>query len=221
MTDLVDQMFPPINKKWAPEYTDLTYWKIPVPEYPLPDLTPPSPTLSAQSETLNQSTLAKIRNFRLIGGSRPNSISSPNELFDGLNSSQDGNNTGLSNDPDGEAESRQMSSFERLVSGLRGSVSPSPTLSHTAESDSESDVDAPQGGRRLRRRSMASMPGSLDGMHFGIDDEHSDEHSDENEDERDKESGEEYEDEEGEIDEDLTMDEDLLAATEMKKIPFL
>lgn len=220
MTDLVDQMFPPINKKWAPEYTDLTYWKIPVPEYPLPGLAPPSPTLSAQSETSNKGTLAKIRNFRLIGSSRANSSSSPpNELVSGFNSSQDSNNTGLSDDPDRETELRQMSSFERLVNGLRRSVSPSSTSSHAADSDSESDVDVSQDGRRSRRRSMTSMPGSLDDMHFGIDDDHGDDVEDENE--GDKECEEEYEDEEGEIDEDLTMDEDLLAATEMKKIPFL
>ncbi|KAM6496107.1 LNS2 (Lipin/Ned1/Smp2) domain containing protein [Amanita muscaria] len=29
MTDLVDQMFPPINKKWMPEYTDFNYWRTP------------------------------------------------------------------------------------------------------------------------------------------------------------------------------------------------
>ncbi|EEB86661.1 hypothetical protein MPER_16304, partial [Moniliophthora perniciosa FA553] len=27
---LVDQMFPPINRKWAPEFTDFNYWKMPV-----------------------------------------------------------------------------------------------------------------------------------------------------------------------------------------------
>ncbi|KIY46600.1 LNS2-domain-containing protein, partial [Fistulina hepatica ATCC 64428] len=30
MTDLVDQMFPPINRKWAPEYTDFKYWRPPM-----------------------------------------------------------------------------------------------------------------------------------------------------------------------------------------------
>lgn len=220
MTDLVDQMFPPINKKWAPEYTDLTYWKTPVPDYLPPDLAPPSPTLSALSETSNQSTLAKIRNFRLIGGSRANSLSSPpNELANNVNSSQGGNNAGLINDPERENELRQMSSFERLVSGLRRSVSPSSTSSHAAESDSESDDDVPRDGRRPRRRSMSSMPGSLDDMQFTFDDDQGEDEEDEDED--DKESEGEYEHEEGEMDEDLTMDEDLLAATEMKKIPFL
>ncbi|KDQ29727.1 hypothetical protein PLEOSDRAFT_1009219, partial [Pleurotus ostreatus PC15] len=30
MTDLVDQMFPPIHRKWAAEYTDFNYWKVPI-----------------------------------------------------------------------------------------------------------------------------------------------------------------------------------------------
>lgn len=40
MTDLVDQTFPPIHRKWTPEFTDFNYWKIPLQEYALPDLSP-------------------------------------------------------------------------------------------------------------------------------------------------------------------------------------
>ena len=45
MTDLIDQMFPPINRKWASEDTDFNYWK---PQYrPLPyRLSPPLPALT-------------------------------------------------------------------------------------------------------------------------------------------------------------------------------
>ncbi|KAF9450644.1 LNS2-domain-containing protein [Macrolepiota fuliginosa MF-IS2] len=227
MTDLVDQMFPPIHKKWAPEYTDFNYWKIPVPDYPLPDLTPPSPTLSARSDTSNQSRLAKLRNFRLMS-SRANSISGiPNEVVN-ENSSRHGNgsNSELNRDP----ELRQMSSFGKLVSGLRRSVSPgaASTSSYAADSDSESDVE--QGpGRRSRRRSMTSMPGSLDDIHFGMEDDEEEvhwegnaggEHADE---EAYKDEDAEYDDEvyDGEVDEEMAIDEDLWAATEMKKIPFL
>ncbi|KAJ3569096.1 hypothetical protein NP233_g5276 [Leucocoprinus birnbaumii] len=119
MTDLVDQMFPPIHKKWAPEYTDFNYWKIPVPDYPLPELTPPSPTLSARSDTSNQSTLAKLRNFRLMG-SRANSLTSPpNEPIEEHPSQKANGHLGeVNRDPD----LRQMSSFERIVSGLRRSI---------------------------------------------------------------------------------------------------
>ncbi|KZO98164.1 LNS2-domain-containing protein, partial [Calocera viscosa TUFC12733] len=30
MTDLVDQMFPPVHRKWAQEFTDLNYWRTPM-----------------------------------------------------------------------------------------------------------------------------------------------------------------------------------------------
>lgn len=43
MTDLVDQTFPPIHRKWTPEFTDFNYWKIPLQEYALPDLAPSHP----------------------------------------------------------------------------------------------------------------------------------------------------------------------------------
>lgn len=51
MTDLVDQMFPPINRKSAPEYTDFNYWRAPLPSVDLPDFAPPSPALSARSDS--------------------------------------------------------------------------------------------------------------------------------------------------------------------------
>ena len=51
MNDLVDQMFPPINRHATPEYTDFNFWRAPMPLVDLPDLTPPSPTLSARSDS--------------------------------------------------------------------------------------------------------------------------------------------------------------------------
>ncbi|KAK4702536.1 phosphatidate phosphatase LPIN, partial [Phenoliferia sp. Uapishka_3] len=50
MTDLVDQMFPPINRKTAPDFTDFNFWRAPVMQFDLPDLSPPSPALSARSD---------------------------------------------------------------------------------------------------------------------------------------------------------------------------
>ncbi|SCZ91362.1 BZ3500_MvSof-1268-A1-R1_Chr1-2g01360 [Microbotryum saponariae] len=49
MTDLVDQMFPPINRKTQPDFTDFNYWRTPMATIDLPDLSPPSPALSARS----------------------------------------------------------------------------------------------------------------------------------------------------------------------------
>ncbi|KAG8973032.1 hypothetical protein FRC05_009147, partial [Tulasnella sp. 425] len=53
MTDLVDQIFPPVHKKWATEFTDFNYWRDPLPDVDLPDLDPPSlsPALSAVTDT--------------------------------------------------------------------------------------------------------------------------------------------------------------------------
>lgn len=45
-------MFPPINRKTAPDYTDFSFWRAPVTtHYELPDLSPPSPALSARSDS--------------------------------------------------------------------------------------------------------------------------------------------------------------------------
>lgn len=49
MTDLVDQMFPPVHRSVSPQFTDLNYWRAPIDDFDLPDLTPPSPALSARS----------------------------------------------------------------------------------------------------------------------------------------------------------------------------
>lgn len=49
MTDLVDQMFPPVNREAHPEFSDFNYWRPPLPKVDLPDFSPPSPPTSAQS----------------------------------------------------------------------------------------------------------------------------------------------------------------------------
>ncbi|TKA53096.1 hypothetical protein B0A53_03976 [Rhodotorula sp. CCFEE 5036] len=52
MTDLVDQMFPPITRKIVPDFSDFNYWRAPLPSIDLdiPELAPPSPALSARSD---------------------------------------------------------------------------------------------------------------------------------------------------------------------------
>lgn len=222
MTDLVDQMFPPINRKWAPEYTDFNYWKTPLPDIPLPDLSPPSPALSARSDTSNQSTLARLRNFSLVS-SRPSSrYSLPPPATDSAAK------RGVYGK---ESHLRQMSSLERLSSTLAsltqssstasspGTVTPTSEDSESEDEGEGNDIEhgvAKQRGRRRRRRSMSSMPGSLPGsssssdeeVHFGVD-----------EDGHEEEYGYEGEDEEEAAEE--TFDEDLLATGEMESVPFL
>lgn len=242
MTDLVDQMFPPIHRKWAPEFTDFNYWKNPVQDFPLPDLSPPSPALSARSDTSNQSTLARIRNFSLGGGRTSNAAKRqtlPAQAVDGHRSSH----------------LRQMSSFERLGSTLaafttssssidipngpthahRRSLSPASRSSMSltyADSGSEDEVsgDTTDPDRKSRRpgrtraKSITSMPGSLDDdMHFGMDDDDASE-TEEHEDAMDGEDGYGYEGGgEGEEEHDMedAFDEDFFATGEMKNVPFL
>ncbi|KAF9006636.1 Lipin/Ned1/Smp2-domain-containing protein [Cyathus striatus] len=218
MTDLVDQMFPPIHRKWTPEFTDFNYWKAPIQDFPLPDLSPPSPALSARSDTSNQSTFARLRNFSLVG-SRQSSMSIP---VDNLNSNEGGVYR--------SSHLRQLSSLEKLsttlgfmstVNDIRRSVSPDSRSSSYADSDDEdseelsSDVDGRK-RRRERRRSMTSMPGSLDDMNFDDLEEEEGEHECE-------EEVEVHEDEP--IDEEAAaeeaFDEDFAAAGEMQNVPFI
>lgn len=128
---------------------------------------------------------------------------------------------------------RQMSSFEKLSSTLafmtgsisngdnsRRSASPELSSSYAGSDDedgdeSELDVDGNSRPKRLRRRSVTSMPGALDEMHFDLDEE--EEHGDDYEDE------EGYEGDENDVEEEAEeeFDEDLLVAGAMKKVPFL
>lgn len=222
MTDLVDQMFPPIHRKWTPEYTDFNYWKTPVQDYPLPDLSPPSPALSARSDTSNQGTLARLRNFSLVGSRQTNVAK---KIASSVTSSP------KSMSP--ERTLQQMTSFERLsstlgfagssssstVNGVQRSASPDSLSSSSltyAESDDEEDDEAEldvdafgKRRRRERRRSMTSMPGSLDDEDMHLDEEEQEDGSEDDITEDEEEAAEE------------AFDEDLLAAGEMKNVPFL
>ncbi|KAK7470313.1 lipin Ned1 [Stygiomarasmius scandens] len=215
MTDLVDQMFPPIHKKWAPEFTDFNYWKTPMQDFPLPDLSPPSPALSARSDS---TTFSRLRNFSLVGNRASNL---PKSIPASSASSVSGDDSGV---PQRSETLKQMSSFERLSNtlGFSSSRSASPDSRSSNHDDSEGEDEEVEwewdgSRRRTRRRSMTSMPGSLEDidMEFDVEDN----------DEGDQEYDDEYEGEqEDELDEqaaEQALDEDLLAADDMKNVPFL
>lgn len=221
MTDLVDQMFPPINRKWASEYTDFNYWKTPMQEFPLPDLSPPSPALSARSDTSNRSAFARIRNFSLVGSRQTtrSSFTLPPPATEASVEKRSVNGN--------EARLRQMSSFERLSNTIvtftqsSSSTVGSPRSSTPTLHDSDSEYDAYDDDvekarrRRQRRRSDASMPGSLPGSEPGSDDEMvfgDDE-------EEDEDHGYEGENEEEVPDE--VFDEAIFAAGEMKNVDYI
>jgi phosphatidate phosphatase LPIN len=213
MTDLVDLMFPPISHKWESEFTDNNYWKAPLAEFHLPDLAPPSPALSARSDASNQSAFARLRNFSLrstsSGRSRPFPPSPNIEARRG----RDMDITSLHN------HQRQLSSIERLSNVLAGlaSRSVSPSTPSAQESGSEEDCDASNytgRSRHSRKQSTGSIPGSLPGsrpssdagdLEFGVPDKGADDS---------------FSDPEAETVE-QEFDEDLFAAGEMQKVPFL
>ena len=235
MTDLVDQMFPPINRKWTPEFTDFNYWKPPMQDFPLPDFSPPSPALSARSDTSNQSTLARLRNFSLGGNASTTARQAVSRqatltLTNDAQSAADGS-------PYRNSHLRQMSSFEKLSStlgfmsrlntenGIQRSASPSSSSSFLSDDDDD-DVEIGADGRRrrTRRRSMTSMPGTLEEQHFEFDDDDKDDdrqfvHNDEEDDDDDGYQGEG--DDDGAEEHIEEFDDDILAAGEMANVPFL
>ncbi|KAI0796995.1 Lipin/Ned1/Smp2-domain-containing protein [Abortiporus biennis] len=232
MTDLVDQMFPPIHRQWAAEYTDFNYWKTPMQDFPLPDLSPPSPALSARSDTSNQSALARLRNFSLVGSRQSNNMGRftlPPPATEGDSAAS------KAEDRRKESHLRQMSSFERLsstlasfasspTSGTPRSTTPTSYDSGSGSEDEDGTQDDVEKGqqhrrRRQRTRSVSSMPGSLPGsndsddeVHFGVDEE---EH------EGGEGEGDEYEGENEEEAAEEAFDEDFLATGEMENVPFL
>ena len=212
MTDLVDQMFPPITHKWESEFTDNNYWKAPLAEFPLPYLTPPSPALSARSDASNQSAFARLRNFSLRSTSSGRATPFPPSPHIEARRGRNMDTTGSHN------HFRQLSSIERLSNVLVGlasrSVSPSTPSSQESgseESDSRDTSNYSGRRRRLRKRSTRSMPGSLPGSRPSSDEE-------------DLEFGVTTDDlipdPEAETAE-QEFDEDLFAAGEMQKVPFL
>jgi phosphatidate phosphatase LPIN len=170
MTDLVDQMFPPITNKWDNDFTDSNYWKAPLVDFPLPDLAPPSPALSARSDTSNKSAFARLRHFSLrsTGSSRSRSFApSPPPADD--RRGRDMNTTGA------HSHQRQLSSIERISNTFVGlasrSVSPDTPSSYEPESEGEDLHGASDAPGRRRRSRPRSMPGSLPGSPHSSDDE--------------------------------------------------
>ncbi|TDL29651.1 LNS2-domain-containing protein [Rickenella mellea] len=193
MTDLVDQMFPPIHRTWATEFTDFNYWKPPVQEFPLPDFAPPSPALSALSETSNQSAFSRLRNFSL-GRQSGKSFALPPPATQ-------------RDETDRERHLQHMSSFERLT--------------HRLSLYSEAGADGMDRTAR-RRMSIENMPGSLPGSlgshgEFGYGDE--EEEGDAEGDDEEYDGGETPQDEEQAAEE--AFDDDLFATGEMQNVPFL
>ncbi|ORX40786.1 Lipin/Ned1/Smp2-domain-containing protein [Kockovaella imperatae] len=197
LNDLVNETFPPVKTKVKPEFTDFNWWRSSIPDVQLPDLTPVpvSPALSARSASSTTSSRYNVlgRISQTIGRKSSRPIL-PSNLDD----------------------TKSLSS--RPSSPLMGPALTSDELSDTEE----------YGEHRVRPR-QNSMPGSFDdtGEHFSefVSSEQkaeegrgsvfagSIEHSEE----------ERFDDERVEddsFDDGAIFDDDILAAGEMKNVPF-
>ncbi|KAG8732414.1 hypothetical protein FRC12_019282 [Ceratobasidium sp. 428] len=161
MTDLVDQMFPPIHRRWAPEYTDFNFWRAPLPDIELPDLSPPSPALSARSDTSGGSRLGR---FVSLGRAASRAASS-----DAVRHADKDKHRNIV----GDTERRRTTSHPgTMIKAGTVTVRPSSPLAGPAASAEDlgviSDAEVRmQGGldvdrEHRRRMSFDSMPGSFE-----------------------------------------------------------
>lgn len=225
LTDLVDQMFPPVHRKTSSEFSDNNFWRTPVPDYPLPDLAPEpvSPALSARSDTaITTSTFSRLRNFSLRQSTGALFPLPPTPPRPGT--------------ADGGRAFKEMTPLDRLSN--RHTRSTETLMEHTWSDDergrmwsrSEDERERSRERRARKRLSLDSMPGSLSGSpaDFDFDDEEEEEGQggDDDEYEGDQDEGgheDDYEREPEDPEEAAEdgFDEDLLATGEMESVPFL
>ena len=194
-------MFPPIHQSNAPEFNDFNFWKIPVQDFPLPELSPPSPTLSARSDTSSRSAFSRIRNFSLgRQGSRQFTLPPPVVQEEQAN---------------WRYPARHIPSSEMLRKKHANAMEAFEASSSSTLVDSEDDREK----RARKRLSMESMPGSLPDSPMTYTDDF----------DEDEEAGMEGL-EEGVYDAEVEdpeeaaeegFDEDYLAMGEMEHVPFL
>jgi phosphatidate phosphatase LPIN len=227
MTDLVDQMFPPIHRHMDAHFTDFNFWRQPMDEDDLPELTPPSPALSARSDTSNQSTLARLRNMNLMGNTRTGHKKQyslpPPTTEASIKGAPEADEERERGPGTRDSHLRQMSSFERLSNTLSNFVSTSPSAASPISSPSDSgdedeDIDLEQQTRGRIRIRRTSMPGSLPGN--SDDERHEHDHGDEEYGEAEEEDDYDDNDDDDEHEE-QRLDEDIFATGEMENVPFL
>jgi phosphatidate phosphatase LPIN len=234
MNDLVDQMFPPVHARWAPEFTDFNFWRPPTFSIELPDLSPPSPALSARSDT-SGGRLSVLRNFT---GS--------------LRGSRSGTPVNGSSTTGGDANKAGSGGGSRGGSGPSSPLfGPAWTSDNELSEEDDEEADVGSGGKPRRQGRADSMPGSLPGSlgddsffddpRFDLRAERDRRDGDEVEQEDDEEQGEprrrngdgedDDDDDDGEGDgedggdeeeeDEMIFDDDLDAMGEMGKVAYL
>lgn len=169
-----------MKTKVKPEFTDFNYWRSTIPYVALPDFSPPSPALSARSDTSSRYSVGVLGKIASIGrrSSRP----------------------AMNGEPSNDASSRPSSPL----------IGPSMTPDELSEAEDD-------GGFEAHSRS-SSMPGSFEShgeymrQAFDARRERGEDGENEIEDER--------EEEDVDFDDGAIFDDDILAAGEMKNVPF-
>lgn len=167
--DLVNEVFPPVTTKFKPEYTDFNYWRADIADIALPDLSPPSPALSARSDSSRYSVLGKFI---------------------------------------GRRSSRQP------VSPGPGTRPSSPLMGPATTAEDGGSMPGSFDSRGEYMRGSGESPGSGD-----RGEEEKEERKDDEEDDDDDESDVDL-DRNDSFDDDAIFDDDILAAGEMKNVPF-
>lgn len=144
MTNLVNETFPPVQRDTQPAYNDFNFWRPSLPQVDFPDFAPPSPALSARSDSSRMSV------FRIgsIAGTLSKRASRSNVKAD---SSGGGFASGT----------------KSPLSASPRSTSPLPLIyrSDDEEEDEVDDDDSAADERRKLRKPRTrhdSMPGSFD-----------------------------------------------------------
>ncbi|WVO15745.1 hypothetical protein L204_103407 [Cryptococcus depauperatus] len=199
LNDLVNEVFPPVSTKFKPKFTEFNYWRDPIPDIPIPDLTPPSPALSARSDTSGRlSVLGKITG---IGRRSSRATIGPN---------------GVGSQP--EPSSRPSSPL----------IAPSWTSDDVSEAEYEEGGEFDTKSVTSMPGSFKDKNGSHfhDGVFANQTSTSQPTHTDEEEKKGGKsennvhKSDKEEEHEEGDYDDDAIFDDDILAAGEMQHVPF-
>lgn len=150
MTNLVDETFPPVTRSQQPAYNDFNYWRPAFQEVEFPDLTPPSPALSARSDS-------RMSVFRIAGViSKRASKSSlkpapPNGIANG---SDENARTPVSTSP------RPSSPLQTIY------TSEGEEEEYDEEEDNALPLQSQPAKRRSQRQRTESMPGSFEDQAF-------------------------------------------------------
>ena len=150
MTNLVDETFPPVTRSQQPAYNDFNYWRPAFQEVEFPDLTPPSPALSARSE----SRMSVFRIAGVISKRASKSSLKPTPPNGTANSSDENARPPVSTSP------RPSSPLQTIY------TSEGEEEEYDEEDDNALPLQSQPAKLRSQRQRTESMPGSFEDQAF-------------------------------------------------------